>query len=265
MNLVDNNGVKYLTFQKLKGIKHCFSTRMGGVSTGCYESLNLGFREDKRENVVENYKRICSAIDVDSRNTVWTKQIHTDLVLRVSEADRGKGLFAPRTQDGYDAIITNCKDVVLTGFSADCVLILYYDSVSKAIGIAHSGWRGTVLEIGAKTVKAMEDEFGTSPSNLICCIAPAIAKCCFQVDKPVVDEFTSKLPWSGEFIKADTENEGKYYIDLHSINERILINSGVKAENIENSRICTKCHPELFYSHRLMGNARGSMAAMISL
>lgn len=265
MKLTENNGVKYFTFNKLEGIRHCFSTRVGGVSEGCYESLNLAFREDKRENVIENYNRICTAIGTDSHNTVWTRQVHTDTVLRVYEADRGKGLFAPRREEGYDAVITDCKDVVLTGFSADCVLIFYYDKINGAVGIAHSGWRGTVSEIGAKTVKAMEREFGTNAGELVCCIAPAIGACCFQVDKPVVDEFISNIPWSGVFIKTDAENDGKFYIDLHSINEQILVNAGVDRDNIENSRFCTKCHPELFYSHRLMGSDRGSLAGMISL
>ncbi len=266
MKLVENkNGVKYFTFHKLEGIRHCFSTRVGGVSEGCYESLNLGFRQDTRENVVENYNRLCNAIGIDVKNTVWTRQIHKDIILKVDERDRGKGLFMPRREEGYDAVITNCSGVVLTGFSADCVLILYYDKANHAIGVAHSGWRGTVLGIGGKTVRAMEREFGTRADEIICCIAPAIAKCCFQVDKPVVDEFLKAYSWSGEFITQDSENSDKYYIDLHAVNEKILLNAGVRAENIENSYYCTKCHPELFYSHRLMGDARGSMAAMISL
>jgi hypothetical protein len=265
MKLQEKNGVKYFTFDKLSELRHCFSTRVGGVSSGCYDSLNLAFREDKRENVVENYNRICKAIGVDSENTVWTRQVHTANVLRVDESDRGKGLFTERQQDGYDAVITNCKDVVLTGFSADCALIFFYDKENQAVGIAHSGWRGTVLEMGAVTVKAMEREFGTRAESLICGIAPAIAKCCFQVDAPVRDEFVQKLAWSERYITVDNENEGKFYIDLHSINEEILVNAGVKRENIENSRICTRCHPELFYSHRLMGNERGSLAGMISL
>lgn len=265
MKLNEKNGIEYFTFGKFKDLRHCFSTRNGGVSEGCYESLNLGFRNDKRENVVENYERICSAIGVKKENTVWTKQVHEDKILRVYEKDRGVGLFRERPEVGYDAVITNCRDVVLTGFSADCVLIYFYDSIHQAIGIAHSGWRGTVLEIGKKAVAAMEKEFATKPQELVCAIAPAIGSCCFQVSEDVAEEFLQKLPWSKEFVIKDKENQGKFYIDLHRINERILINSGVKADNIENSLFCTKCHPEYFYSHRLMGNERGSMAGMISL
>lgn len=265
MILNEKNGIKYFTFEKMNNVRHCFSTRVGGVSQGCYESLNLAFREDTRENILENYRRICSAIGVDYRNTFWTRQIHGDRIVRAVASDRGKGLFLDREEEGYDAVITDEKDIVLTGFSADCVLIFYYDPVNEAVGIAHSGWRGTVLGIGGKTVEAMGREFGTEPEALICGIAPAIGKCCFQVDRPVVDEFLDKVEGSEKYITKDEYNDGKYYIDLHSINEMILINYGVKRDNIENSRICTKCNSELFYSHRLMGNARGSMAGMISL
>lgn len=265
MILNENNGIKYFTFEKMNNIKHCFSTRVGGVSEGCCKSLNLAFRQDSRENVIENYRRICSVIGVDYKNTFWTRQVHTDRIVRAYEPDRGKGLFYDRQDEGYDALITNAKDVVLTGFSADCVLIFFYDPVNEAVGIAHSGWRGTVLKIGAKTVEAMGREFGTLPRDLICGIAPAIGKCCFQVDKPVVDEFLANIDNCGEFIIKDDSCKGKYYIDLHSINEMILLDVGVKKENIENSRICTKCNSDLFFSHRLMGNERGSMAGMISL
>ncbi len=265
MELIKKGNIEYYVFDKLKGIRHCFSTRKGGVSEGCYESMNLGWREDKKENVIENYRRICSAIGCDSRNTVWTRQVHKDRILNVTKAHRGKGLFKEREEEGYDGIITNCSDVVLTGFSADCVLIFYYDPIKKVIAITHSGWRGTVLSIGAKTVYKMVSDYGCDKRDIICGIAPAIGKCCFQVDRPVVDEFENAFDWCTPFIRNDDENEGKYYIDLHGINEEILVRAGILRDNIENSRICTKCDPDMFYSHRLMGNERGSMAGFISL
>ncbi len=265
MDLVKKGDIEYYTFDILKDIKHCFSTRKGGVSEGIYESMNLGWREDKRENVVENYRLICSAIGCDSKNTVWTRQVHKDRILNVTENDRGKGLFREREAEGYDGIMTDRRDVVLTGFSADCVLIFYYDPIKKVIAITHSGWMGTVLSIGAKTVDRMASDYGCDRKNILCGIAPAIARCCFQVDKPVVDEFQKAFSWCSPFITNDNENEGKYYIDLHGINEEILVKAGIARENIENSRICTKCHPDVFFTHRLMGNERGSMAGFISL
>ena len=265
MKLIKRKDVEYYVFEKLHGVRHCFSTRKGGVSEGCYSSMNLGWREDKPENVIENYRRICSAIDCDSKNTVWTRQIHTDRIINITEADRGKGLFKEREQNGYDGVITNCKDVVLTGFSADCVLIFFYDPVCKVIGICHSGWRGTVLSIGAKTAKKMVSDYGCKKEDIICGISPAIGKCCFQVDEPVVNAFNGAFEWAGDFIEKDMENEGDYYIDLHGVNEEILVRCGIKRYNIENSRICTMCHPDIFFSHRMMGNERGSMAGFISL
>lgn len=265
MNLVKKGDIQYYTFDILKDLKHCFSTRHGGVSEGCYATMNLGWREDKPENVVENYRRICSAIGCDCKNTVWTRQVHKDRILNVTESDRGKGLFKERDNDGYDAVITNCKDVVLTGFSADCVLIYFYDPVKKVIGICHSGWRGTVLSIGAKTVERLVSDYGCNKSDILCGIAPAIGKCCFQVDEPVVNEFRNAFTYADKFIEKDINSDGHYFIDLHSINEEILVNAGILRNNIENSHICTMCNPDMFFTHRLMGNKRGSMAGLISL
>ncbi len=265
MKLIKNGNLEYYVFEKFKNIRHCFSTRKGGVSEGYYSTMNLGWREDKPENVIENYRRICEAIGCDSKNTVWTRQIHTDRIINVTEADRGKGLFKEREAEGYDGVITNCKDVVLTGFSADCVLIYFYDPVKEVIGICHSGWRGTVLAIGSKTAEKMVKDYGCNKNDIICGISPAIGKCCFQVDEPVVNAFKKAFEWVDDFVEKDTENEGHYYIDLHGVNEEILVKSGIPRENIENSRICTMCNNDMFFSHRLMGNERGSMAGFISL
>ena len=267
MKHIKKDSLEYFVFENLErsGVKHCFSTRKGGISEGCFSSLNLAFRDDKPENVIENYKRICTAIGVNEKNTVWTRQVHTDNIIEVTAKDRGKGLFSERQEDGYDGIYTKEKDVVLTGFSADCVLLFFYAPDVKAAAMTHSGWRGTVLEIGGKTADILAEKYGADKSKMLIGISPAIGKCCFQVDRPVVSEFKSKLPWSEEFIAVDKSEDGKFFIDLHSVNQRILENHGIKPENIENSRICTKCHPDLFFSHRVMGNDRGSLAGLISL
>ena len=267
MKHIKKDGLEYFVFENLEkaGVKHCFSTRKGGVSEGCFSSLNLSFREDKPENVIENYRRICTAIGTNEKNTVWTRQIHTDNIIEVGCDDRGKGLFAERQTDGYDGVYTKEKDVVLTGFSADCVLLFFYAPDVKAIAMTHSGWRGTVMEIGGKTADILAQKYGADKSKILAGISPAIGKCCFQVDEPVAAEFKDKLKWSEQFIAVDESEEGKFFIDLHSINQKILEKHGLRPENIENSRICTKCHPDLFYSHRIMGNDRGSLAGLITL
>lgn len=265
MNLIKKGKLEYYQFEKFKDIRHCFTTRYGGVSEGCYSSMNLTLRKDEMTNIIENYRIICNAIGCDYRSTVWTRQVHGDNILNVTKEDCGTGLLKPRQIDGYDGIITECPDVTLVGFSADCVLLFFYDPVRRVVAISHSGWIGTVKAIGAKTVEKMVKDYGCNRENIICGISPAIAKDHFQIDIPVVDAFKKEYNWVDKFIEKDNLNKGKFYMDLHGINEEILVNSGIKRDNIENSRICTMCNPDRFFSHRIMGEERGSLAGLISL
>ncbi|WP_250278690.1 peptidoglycan editing factor PgeF [[Clostridium] colinum] len=267
MLLNKKGDLKYYTFENIgniKEVKHCFSTKFGGVSTGFYESMNLHFRDDKKENVIKNYEIICSAIGLDYKNTVFSNQVHSDKVYKVTKDDIGKGLLKESDIKGYDALITNEKDIVLVTFYADCVPIFIVDNVNKAIGIAHSGWRGTVKEIGAKTVNKMVKEYGSNPKDLIIGIGPSIEKCCFQVGEEVVNEFRQNLSFSNKYIFDDENCKNKYKIDLQKIIKQTIINSGVLEKNIEISKLCTMCNKDIFFSHRAMGNERGSLAGIIS-
>lgn len=262
------NNVVYFTFKKFDDtglVSHCFSTRKGGVSTGVFESMNLHFRNDKPENVIQNYKIICNAIGLDYKNVVFSKQIHSDNIYSVTEKDKGKGLLRKSDIVDADGFVTDEKGIVLTTFYADCVPVYFLDPVKKVIAMAHSGWRGTVLEISTKTVYKMEKLYGSDRKNIIVGIGPSIKKCCFEVDYPVIEEFQNKLSFSKDFIFKDTEKDGKYKIDLQGIIEKSLVLAGVLKENIENSGICTKCNPDLFFSHRNMGAERGSLAGLIAL
>ena len=267
MKLNKKGDLQYYTFENIEKtniVKHCFSTKFGGVSSGCYESMNLAFREDSRENVIKNYEIICSGIGLDYKNVVFASQIHDDKVYKVTKNDIGKGLLKESDIKGYDALITNEKDIVLVTFYADCVPIFIVDYKNRAIGMAHSGWRGTVKEIGVRTIEKMAKEYGSNPKDLIIGIAPSISKCCFQVGSEVVDVFKKELPFSKDFISDDTVKD-KFKIDLQSIIKQSLINNGVLENNIEISGICTMCNSDTFFSHRVMGNNRGSLAGLISL
>lgn len=267
MKLNEKGNLKYYTFENIEKtniVKHCFSTKFGGVSTGCYESMNLAFREDKRENVIRNYEIICDSIGLDYKNVVFSSQIHKDKIYKVTKEDIGKGLLKESNIKGYDALITNEKDIVLVTFYADCVSIFIVDPVNKAIGIAHSGWRGTVKEIAVKTIKEMGKNYDSQPKDLIIGIGPSIEKCCFQVGEDVVNQFEDILPFSKDYIFDDIQ-KGKYKIDLQSIIKKSLVNNGVLEENIEISNLCTMCNNETFFSHRFMGDKRGSLAGIISL
>lgn len=266
MKLIKKGKLEYFVFdlfEKTGFIKHCFSTRNGGVSVGCYDSLNLSFRQDKRENVIKNYEILCDAIKCDSKNTVFSDQIHEDKIYFADKSDCGKGLYKESDIKGYDALVTDVKDVLLVTFYADCVPIFIADIRNKVVALSHSGWKGTVKEISKKTIEAMIEKYGTDKNDIIAGIGPSIGVCCFEVDYPVVEEFKNKLPFSEKYIFKGKEN--KFFIDLQKINKQILINVGVAEKNIEVADICTKCNPNIFYSHRNMGSERGSLAALMQI
>lgn len=267
MKLNTKGDLKFYTFEQFEEtnlVNHCFSTKFGGVSKGCYESMNLSFRDDKRENIIENYKIICDAINCNYKNIVFSSQIHEDKVYKVTNKDKGKGIIRKSDFYGYDALITNEPEIVLTTFYADCVSIFILDPINKAIGIAHSGWKGTILEIGKKTILKMKEEYDTNPKDLIIGIGPSISSCCFQVDLPVVQKFKENIPFSEKYIFNDKQ-EGKFKIDLQNIIKESIMHTGVLEKNIEISGICTMCNSDIFFSHRVMGNERGSLAGLIQL
>lgn len=254
----------YLTADTLSGTIHCFSTRRGGVSTGVLESLNLGIhRGDAPENVEKNYEILGRAVGFTPAQTVFTRQVHTDHVLRVGRADCGCGLLRPQTQD-CDGLITNEPGVALCCFSADCTPILLFDPVRRAVAAIHSGWRGTALGIAKTAVEAMTREFGTNPADLHAAIGPCISRCCFETDRDVPDAMRAAL--GADAADAITDHHtGKYHVDLKVINRRWLLRAGLPAAQIDTAAQCTACQPELFWSHRKTGAARGSLAGIIML
>lgn len=253
------------SFEKTGLVNHCFSTRKGGVSEGCYSSMNLSFREDKRENVVENYKRLCAAIGSDYRNTVFSDQIHSDEIYDAKPSDRGKGLIEPRELVGKDGLMTDSPGVVLVTFYADCTPLYFLDPVRRVIALSHSGWKGTVLGIGAATVRKMTRDYGCDKKNILAAIGPCIGGCCYQVDSPVTEKFLEKYDFASKHIRPDSSEDGRFLLDLQGMNKDILIEAGIPTENIETADLCTKCNSELLFSHRVMGSRRGSLAALMEL
>lgn len=245
-------------------ITHCFTTRLGGVSTGDCAYLNLGFnKNDKKENVMKNYQLVCDAIDVEIENLVLSKQVHDNRIIRVTSKDKGKGIFIDNDLAGYDGLVTNEPNVVLVTFYADCVPVFFFDPMTKAIGISHSGWRGTMKEIALEMVSFLDREFATLPSNIICSIGPSIRKCCFEVGDEVYEEFTKNLPESKFFAKK--QDNDKWHFDLQGIIKATLLKSGIEEKNIIDSGICTKCNKDVFFSHRGDHGKTGSLAAIMSL
>jgi YfiH family protein len=256
----------YLTipsFSETGLVNHCFSTRLGGESTGKLKSLNLGFyKGEDRVTVLKNHDLLCSAVGIDYKNLVLSDQVHGDTVYVADEDDRGKGITKPSDIKQVDAIITNKRKVPLITYYADCVPLIFLDPVNKAVGLCHSGWRGTVKQIGRKTVERMADIFRTDPKHLLVGIGPSIGKCCYEVDEPVIKELKKSFDCWNELVEA--RSDGKWQLDLWKTNKFILLNSGVKEENITLSGYCTACHLDLFYSYRKEG-VTGSLASVIEL
>lgn len=263
------NGVVYYTFDNLEkadGITHCFSTRIGGVSKGYYSSMNLSFtRGDSYDDVLQNFKLICEASGFSYENLVFSDQIHETKVICVGSKDCGKGIIKDSDIKGVDGLMTNQANVVLTTFYADCVPLFFYDVQKKVVALSHAGWKGTVNKIGLKTVEKMKAVYGCNPKDIIAGIGPSIGECCFEVDPPVANEFLDKLEFGDEFVREHKSLANKYNIDLSGINKRILTDAGVLPENIEIAGLCSKCNSDVFYSHRVCGSNRGSLAAFIQL
>ena len=273
MNIEKNKGVTYLTFDSFKnaGIRHGFSTRLGGVSTGVYSSMNLGFgRGDEDDNVRENFRRMAEALDMDPSRLCLSKQTHTTNVRIVDERDAGNGITKPLPYDNTDGLITNVKGLPLVTFYADCVPLFLYDPIKQVAALSHSGWRGTVGRMGAVTVKMMEESFGCDPGDILCGIAPSICRKCYEVSADVAREFVSAF---GDAAKErllspsvfNPHDPDKYMLDLWEACRLVFLEAGIKEEHIEVSDHCTRCESDLFFSHRVMGNARGSLAAFIML
>lgn len=268
MTLNNPDTVPYLTYNSLSEIKfinHAFSTRLGGVSEGIFESMNLAFnRGDNPDSVTENYRRLCRSAGFDFDTLVASAQDHHTFVRRVTSADCGIGITKPRDIESVDALITNEPNVTLVTYYADCTPLFFVDTKNKAIGLAHAGWRGTVGRIGQKVVEKMTAEFGTNPKDLVCAIGPAISKCCYEVDEGCADEFRQLDDLHTPRFIFPKENN-KYMIDLLEANRQILIRAKVKPKNITVSDLCTRCNSDLLWSHRATKGERGTMCAFMEL
>lgn len=269
LNIVKHDELIYITFPKLeatKMVRHAFSTRHGGVSENHCATMNLSFSEkrgDTKENVNENYRRLCSDIGIEAKNLVLSKQTHTNNVITVTKEHCGTGVTKPSFCD-VDGLVTNESGVALVTQYADCTPLLFCDPVKKVIATSHAGWRGTVKLIGKVTVEKMVKDFGCNPKDIIAAIGPCIGQCCYEVDDPVFNEF-KKL----DFLELDKififKENGKYMLNLVEANRQILLYSGILPSNIDISDICTCCNSEDMFSHRASKGKRGNLAAIIEL
>ncbi len=260
------NGVQYL-HSDILGCPNGFSTRIGGVSTLAHTaSLNLARgRGDDDETVLENLKLFADAVGVDPESVVSLPQIHSSKVLILDGSARGQGYFLPSDLecDGYATLSRSLSPAVKT---ADCVPILLSarDAAGNvfAVSVLHAGWRGTAGNIATRGVEALVS-LGATTDRICVAIGPSIGQCCFEVDLDCYDALCSGL---GETVELNTCRKGeKFYPDLKSINRDLLVQCGVKRENIDISELCTACRTDIFYSHRRSGGSRGTLLSVISI
>lgn len=211
---------------------------------------------------IENRKKICNLLSLPIENLVLSRQVHGKHITLVTAQDRGRGNLSYDTAiPSSDAMITKEVDTPLVSLSGDCPILGFFDPVQKAIGLAHAGWRGTALEIAFHTIQAMRKEFQSNPNDILAAIAPSIGPCCYKVQEEVLEK-VKNLSWGKKTIQ---KREGFYYLDLWLANTEQLLSAGLKAENIECSKICTACHLDKFFSYRIEGANSGRCAFILSL
>ena len=242
---------------------HGFSTRTGGVSDGMFATLNLGMnRGDERVRVIENWNRFLHSAGIDQKTFVCGKQVHGNKV-HIATASDLRPAYGKGEMNECDGYVTDQKNVPLAIFTADCVPLLLEDAKAHVIGAVHCGWRSTVADIEKNAIDAFSS-LGSSPSDIRAAIGPAIDKCCFEVGSEVIDAVRSLI---GDAVNdhATANDDGKYMLDLRGVVRHRLIMLGLDPDNIELVGQCTRCHPDIYFSHRYTKGNRGSLACVISM
>ena len=267
--LKEKNHVPYIQFKNLSAtgiVKHGFSTRKGGVSTGIFSSMNLNFkRGDDPDAVMENYRRMAAALNMRVEDMVLSDQTHTTNVRVITEEDRGKGILKPQDYSDVDGMITNVPGIVLVTSYADCVPLYFVDPVRKAIGLSHSGWKGTVGHIGQKTVWKMHEVYGSEPKDIVAAIGPSICQSCYEVSDDVAEAFRANFTADEAADILLDKGNGMYQLDLWKANWYVLTDAGILPEHLSVTDLCTACHPDLLWSHRKTNGQRGGLSAFLSL
>ena len=251
----NKNGVVTLhcdALDRLGFVRHCFTTRHGGVSRGYLAAMNLSYAREDKATVDENYRRLAAAEGFTLANLAVTRQDHGTRVLPAP----------PAGTDGVDGLVTDRRNTPLAVFTADCAGILLADPKTKCVSAVHSGWRGTAGRISACAIRKMIRRYGTDPAHVVAAVGPSIGPCCFEVGRDVRDAFTA-AGFSADLF-TDKEN-GKYLLDLWEAVRVTLTGTGVLPENIHICGECTVCKSDDYYSHRATGGKRGNMAAVIEI
>lgn len=270
---INKNGVQYLQFRKLLEYKDIITHAYSIGTDVNFRTARVNKQqlpENEFNKAIQDYKNLCNAINVDYKNIVKTNQEHTDNIAIANKKINQD--FPDINLEEYsktDGIVTNRPNLVLSTTNADCILLLFFDPVTKTIANTHSGWKGTLQRISVKTVEKMINEFNSKPEDIICCICPSIRKCHFEVDRDVKEMFENEfkdlnINKNIDIMEKQNDKE-KWNIDTVLINRIILKKAGLKDENIIDSGLCSVCNKDLIHSFRVEKEGYGLNTALISL
>jgi len=276
-------------FARVPFLVHGFSTRTGGLSK-VYggTSLNLGFtKHDQRKTVEKNRGLFLRTIGARDAHDLWplvtVRQVHSDIIHCISSAHPA-GIGAPLTGDG---LITQTPGLAVAVLTADCLPVILVDTKTRAVGVFHAGWRGTVRRIVEKGVGEMRKHFGSKPRDIQAAIGPGIGGCCYRVGEEVRTKFETQFAYAGDLFREVKESDPireKYpllfltrrapghselptniFLDLVEANRRQLMDAGLPSKNIEAVQVCTACRPDLLFSHRVEKGVTGRMMAVVGI
>lgn len=259
-----NEGVKFYSVPALDALPqlcHGFSTRVGGVSTGIYKTMNLSLNAGEDTDLVEiNRCMFVKALEAGNPEVCTVKQVHGTGVIRVERKETSVMEF--RQAEG-DAIVTDQPGVAIGALTADCVPVLLVDPVKRAIAAVHAGREGSLQSILSHVIRRMVKDFQSSPQELYAAVGPAIERDCYEVGAEIADRVQGRSSDAAEFL---SQKDGAFYLDLRKMNHFALLGNGLRKDRIFHVDLCTACHPRTFYSYRKSGGREtGRMMAVIML
>jgi len=262
-----NGEIQYITVPAWvsQRVKVGFSARTGGCSQAPYQSLNLGLHVgDDYAQVIANRQALTAALSASPEQMVCCQQVHGSEIALVdaSLAGRGSVIYDTALPD-YDGMVCHTPGLLLATFYADCFPLFFFDPVHRAVGLAHSGWKGVMGRIGARTVAEMGRCFNSRPPDIQVLIGPGIQSCCFEIGPELADRVRQEF--SAVSSSIIDSRDTVYHWDLPATIRHILKQSGIRQDNIMGCDLCPACRTDLFFSYRKEGGVTGRMAAMIGL
>ena len=253
--IIRQDTIRYIVVPKLTqlGLVHCFTTI----------DMDMGMKTNpSTDNIEHNFRLIYQALGINPKGLFGGIQTHSKNVETIIDINQGQanqlGRFFPQT----DGLVTNLKGIALFTTYADCTPIILFDPVKKVHGNVHSGWKGTLQKIGGQAVEKMNQNYSCNLADIMAIIGPSIGKDDFEVELDVMKQFQDTFDFHKDIIKK--KNDIKYLIDIQETNKRILLESGIKEENISVIGLSTKSNP-MFHSYRRDGNKFGLMGCITCL